>query len=618
MLAALASLTLTSGFSCPPTTLENLRPKLSEFLGAEVRVGAELRDEVIVIEAENASPEEIKTKLADIVCGRWEVGQDGTLRLQLDAKVEERRRQEVIDSIARLVGMENDQLQDDLAGESLGTPDSLEILAKLIHDCEDVNRAYANFPLARIANELYLEIPEKLIAEVRFGGIREFSTKPASGQIDLGDKARRRLRKAISDNRKLYEILKRMKWTESMDNPWMESLTADLPDDAILDIIISKDGFQIDAGLHHKTMTSPMAGPVFFPLNFPVSQRQCLFGPSDQIDGSETWSRFSQPLDLTAFVEETFRSEQIAVNKDWMAEPLDSYTKGFFRAWSQDEQKPLIGRLSDKLFWPYIFQRGSLATIWDSGGMKAEEREGWIELRPLDDRGCRLERVDRDAMRKMARAVHRGKLPDINEQLMDQNWLKAATRGSMAVPVMVGGSLPPVTNHLGYGSECIAKLSEGTRRLISEGGRVPWQGLPLGDRKVIEEAVKSEDFMNREILRNGSWGHRLLFAFTIDEDSPYRFWENLEPQRAIVWAERTPCAEGQIVLLDEVNEVGVQEKRIGTLSVEQAKAKNLTPIGWSRNEEAVLIVQISETHRVKFRLPLWEGEFKTKRFEPEP
>ena len=611
-LLALAPCLPSTGFSCPPTALENLRPKLTEFLEADVRIAPELKNEVVVIEAPEATPAVIKQKLADILCGQWEVGTDGTLRLMLDEKEEERRRQASIREQAKAVELENIQLHEQLDAESLGTPDKLEILAQLIHDCEDVNRAYANFPLARIATELYLDIPPELLASVRFGGKREFSTRPASGQIDLGNKARVRLKKAISDNRRLYTLLQEMKWTESLDNPWMESLTADLPDDAVLDIIIGRDGHQIDAGLHHGSMTSPMEGRVVFPVNIHIPIPQSGSGHDNQSDGTEVWSRFSKPLDLSAYLKETFDSGKVALNDQIASEPLSAYTQGFFAEWSRSDKMPLIGRLSDRLFWPYLYQRENLSMIWQSGEMKAAKRDGWIELRPLDDRDCRLERIDRDALQSMARAIQKGKLPSISEQLADQDWLRASTRGSMAVAVMVGGVLPSVTNHIGYGSECFAQLSSGTRKLIAEGGRMSWQSLPQNDRNIIEQAVKNEDFMNREILRNGAWGSRQLFAFTMDEDSPCRFWENLDTGRAVVWAERTPFVSGQIVLVDEPNHAGMPEKRLATLSAAQVESRSLNPIGWTRNEEAVLVVQISETHRVRFRLPLWEGEFKTK------
>lgn len=170
LVAALLIGSETISFSCPPSNLSDLRPRLEATFGTKVEIDPVFRDEVVVIEVTDVPLEDLKAKIADVVCGEWDATKPDRIRLVLDLDEEDRRFQDSLGRAAKSIEKHIAEERERGLRYATPRPTPKELADRILAEGRMRGSLYAAMPYFSLQNEVLASLDPKEIALAMYEG----------------------------------------------------------------------------------------------------------------------------------------------------------------------------------------------------------------------------------------------------------------------------------------------------------------------------------------------------------------------------------------------------------------------------------------------------------------
>ena len=407
----------------------------------------ELENEPIVLRLQNVSLDDVKMHIASAMDAEWRKTNNGSYELWRSPELLNKIEQKLIDDRALIIGKAIKKKLAEVAKFGEFSQSRAQTLATqwaqiMTADAngrtnDDQSRRYAldqQFPDQRALWQIVSQVDPKLIASVKKGWRRTFSTNPSKTQGELPDS----LLEAAPNwqeqhnlfSRELESALNGVQLREwGGDEGDARTPMPSMPRRLDLTVKVSQTNPQIDLSLlAFDEQNHPIAfiGSTLIDLDDDkIQQTEKAF---EQADHSKAPTQNAAMSDATkAFMafEKDYQTggHEIAVSGALRQlvmhpennEPLASFVSDALLGEAQLTGSNLAASPDDNFFgMAYVLPDnrfrapvlGQTLTIFAPiSGNRYEEKDGWIELSPLDPQTTLMNRVDRDALGKYVRAI---------------------------------------------------------------------------------------------------------------------------------------------------------------------------------------------------------------------
>lgn len=547
--AALLSVSGMVSFSCQPSALRNLTDDLGDVLGQKVIVGRELQNEVVVVEASDVSPEELKAKIASVVYGKWTTTEQGSLRLDLDPEAEDAQyaliEKKYVEAIkewrkshaGRYEAMKNRPVDIKELAISLQT--------------KQTNSQSPVLPYSRLPFELIENIPDQELARNLLVGQAVYGANPTSLQkaIVNGDQIVKLRARQTSE---LSAELRRMGFADpttefDLATQFGAGYAPDIrPEGA--NVVLNFGGRRMrDLDYQLSTMFDA-EGKMITSLNMIPSYRT-LSATAGMNPGSPKDIKMEKPTEhvrgrITSYknlIERSAKTEKLIIDMPF-SDPIAWYFGDSLNAWAREGNIDFAAALpdsilefaaNDELFYDVLQWMGDQELGWKKEG-------SWRTAASWYPWEVRRDRMDRVAFANLANKIRRAEFPTAVQQVGNLDELRAtesslfrnlAASQPVLIPFYIGG--------MSRGSSRVSlvpSLSPGTVQSMLKGVRMSWRQLPAADREIITAAVC------------GRTGQAVYGSDEFSKSPIERDWRKVEPT---IWMARPEMNNALVTLCAE-------------------------------------------------------------------
>jgi hypothetical protein len=493
MLWVAALLTAPVSLSFGPAALSDFAPKLKELWGQEVRIDSRLQREVVVVEASDVSTEDLKAKIADVVCGVWKE-KDGVLRLNLDLQKEADRRAEYDAKIGFMFRDARRDYVNSLRAQALVW--TIQEVSARWEEEEKVGEAPWS-PVERAVGQAVAELSDaefgSLMRQVTF----TYSDAPHPGSARWGEEAGELIGKGVEDQTALLHLLQDRGVQMADDRPIFD------PYNTPITTPPKGKSYTVLFGHNHNPFAPPRTSHGQ-ELNLQVfhldADGRILGDAKIRIPGVSWFGYSALALD--------FKPDRLAgADKAFLAvdptgeeaEPLARLAGDGFRRMARDLGRDICLCLPDSYMPRSIRPLTHAQALVDLGGepVAVSDREGWLSGAPFDPIWCRANRLDRGELAEYVAECRSKKILPIRERLLHPGSLRvfcADWRTNIASNVLGAERMSNAADVI------LGKLSDGTLRNFADGQVMRFGGLPKADQEAIwATALESSAYVSWEL-----------------------------------------------------------------------------------------------------------------------
>jgi len=422
-------------YSTAAKPLSNLLLELSTRCGVSLTTTPALSQDVVLVQANNASLHEIMDRLASVINGQWKAVDSG---YQLFQTKQQARRDQETDLAVRLR-----VLQKVLAPRLLQWQQSPEFtnksavaLAKALRDANAMPSSgqsipvdagsdlIAQTPLGRALTQILSAVGERKLASVDPGTNLVLSSSPTSTQLPLPAVTQEVFAHLVADQRQWLGALQRE--SEISGAPTMRQLLRaetgsipTLPSKVILKV--TNDPF--DQVLHLELLLIGEGDAIIAQTGADFALQESFEPSPVQNQLSET--RFEVSADSKALLEGSSSPNSASLSSRLARpdrdDPLGFLASDFLRKAAGQEHMNLIALLPDSLIRPEIWQNISptphaVSNLLDEQGMLSQISNGWWSLTPRRPVACRRDRLNRLPLARFIATLRREDLPSIENR----------------------------------------------------------------------------------------------------------------------------------------------------------------------------------------------------------
>lgn len=422
-------------YSAAAKPLSNLLLDLSTRCGVSLSTTPALSQDVVLVQANNASLREIMDHLATTLNGQWKAVDSGYQLFQTKQQAHRDQETDVAVRLQLLQKVLTPRLLQLQQSPSF-TNKSAIALAKALHDANAMPSSgqsipvdadsdlTAQTPLGRALTQLLSAVDGRKLVSVDPGTSLVLSSNPTSTQFPLPTVTQEVFAHLIADQRQWLGALQRE--SETSDAPTMRQLLREetvsiptLPSKVILKV--TNDPF--DQVLHVELLLIGVGDVIMAQTGADFALQESF--ESSRVESQLSETRFEISADSKAFFEGTSPSTAASLSSRLARpdrdDPLSFLASDFLRKAAGQEHMNLIALLPDSLIRPEIWQGftptpRAVSNLLERHGMLNQISNGWWSLTPRRPIACRRDRLNRLALARFIATLRREALPSIENR----------------------------------------------------------------------------------------------------------------------------------------------------------------------------------------------------------
>lgn len=518
----------------PPMPLSRLLPELGKKLGMTMACSGSIRGEVMILRADNTSPDEVMKRVADVAGGEWVKKSTGAVLSRSPEMERQIRRQGLSaranlmrDCIAKMSAevakvpvfdvhagqrLEEDLFRSDQAAAG-NDQDPNAGFENSQAQMKLFDRAPANRALVRLLGELN---PDEL-ASLPMGQITSYSTSPNRYQRALPGKAAGVIQALSQENDAWRQALltapqrpEKQSWLGG--DPRMEAHAEGRPAKALLEITVYNRLAEVGVELFVADDQGKLLVHARGSIKAGTFTLEGNAAGLEKVNKNPDFEISSQSKEFQKAFDLDYEKPKPLLTKEWedifvnpqLRDPLSFGTADAFREVAKREDKNLIGLITDELIrLPETKVKGSvnlagyLEYLQSRYGYKVTRANGWIELRPEAGSAPALPNMDREALHRFCVGVEKtgmlslDSLSEIVPAAGSEDWAELPFDYSAAIAPRLERLLQFQNNGL---IRLFAALTPEQRRVLREGGSFTASQLSPAAKTAVEDLFVQADF----------------------------------------------------------------------------------------------------------------------------
>ncbi len=485
LIAALLITSQTVSFSCPPSNFADLRPRLESALATSIEIDPALRNEVVVIEVSDVSTEDLKTKIADVVCGKWETVRPGRIRLVVDREEEDRRFQKSLERAAKNVEKNVAEYATSRKRFATPAPTPEEVGSQILQLGQVRSGLYQALPAYGLqADLLSLMDPKQIAIDLYSGGGFYSTNDPLASRTPDGTK--KLVRSRLQELSDIGEYLFARGFQPSTGSG---NVTSGIEKFRFPKV----DG--VDGRLYLDFSDLKMGEGTFILIDgsgIGVDELSFGFYDGTWIEANIANITLPEPevdvFNNQSDLKKTFDSGRVVL-PNLKGDPLSwYYPDGSWRKVARESDRDLVVSLPDSIIHSIQW---SLEKMLPWHGIEIEDGNGWIIGRQMWCSRIRKERADRRAVDRILNRLRQGRIPALQE--WTENELKILEGGVLndpryLCPLFAYAAVDSATEAYSIIPR-FADWSSTLRTLALQGGGIEFLSLSRADQRLFSSLV---------------------------------------------------------------------------------------------------------------------------------